>query len=121
MTQGGTIYPEMDVMVPATYRFQERLKVTHEELKPLIADGIDYIIVPGHWTKDTLKEFGERLRADHGDHAPWVILKVDSGDVYEALEQGLRPDPLDADISAPVEADVDEPGAASDDEAGSDG
>ena len=90
VTQGGTIYPEMNVMVPETYRFQERLKVTHEELKPLIADGIDYIIVPGHWTQDTLKEFGERLRADHGDHAPWLILKVDSGDVYEVLESLLH-------------------------------
>ncbi len=90
VTQGGTIYPEMDIIVPETYRFQERQQVTPEELRPLIEDGVDYLIVPGHWNSETLKEFAARLRKDHGDHAPWIILKVDSGDVYERLSSVIQ-------------------------------
>lgn len=85
VTQGGTIFPEMEVAVPETRRDPDRLKVSVEELKELLEEGIDYLIISGQWPQHQIKEFREKLQKSYGDKASWLFLKVDSGDVFERL------------------------------------
>ncbi len=65
----------------------------------------------------TTESFLEKLGLNDIDELPPLGAFVPGADVYEALEKGLRPDPLDADIGAPVDAGeepadapVDDPG-----------
>jgi segregation and condensation protein B len=53
----------------------------------------------------TTSSFLEKLGLNAIDELPALGAFVPGADVYEALEQGLRPDPLDSDIGAPVEDD----------------
>jgi segregation and condensation protein B len=62
----------------------------------------------------TTATFLEKLGLNAIDELPALGAFVPGADVYEALEQGLRPDPLDSDIGAPV--DEDEPEHVSADE-----
>jgi pyruvate kinase len=83
--QGGTIYPDMDVVVPDARHNPERLDVTAAEIKPLTDTGIDYLLVPGQWEPKRLAEFRAALAAEYADGAPWMLVKVDAGEVYERL------------------------------------
>ncbi len=87
VTQGGTIYPDMDVIIPETRRDPTRQAASAQELGELIRDGIDYLIIPGQWTAPTISEFRATLAKNHGDAAPWLIVKVDSEGVYERLSE----------------------------------
>jgi pyruvate kinase len=89
VTQGGVIYPEMDVTIPDTRRDPERFKIDVAELKGLIEEGVDYLIVSGQWTLPYLLDFRRKLAAQHGDNTPWLLVKVDSGEVYERLPELL--------------------------------
>jgi segregation and condensation protein B len=53
----------------------------------------------------TTATFLEKLGLNAVDELPALGAFVPGADVYEALEHGLRPDPLDSDIGAPVDAD----------------
>lgn len=68
----------------------------------------------------TTESFLEKLGLNDIGELPPLGAFVPGSDVYEALEQGLRPDPLDSDIGAPVDSEP----VSSDEgetEAGSDG
>lgn len=84
-TQGGTIFPEMEVAVPETRRDPDRLKVTVEELKELLEEGTDYLVISGQWSPAQIREFRDKLQKSYGDKASWLIVKVDSGEVFERL------------------------------------
>lgn len=83
---GGTIYPEMEVIVPDTRKDPERYNVDLNDLAKVIACGLDYLIVPGQWSPAKMADFRAALVARYNDRAPWLIVKVDSGDVYDSLE-----------------------------------
>ncbi|HAS12844.1 MAG TPA: SMC-Scp complex subunit ScpB [Acidimicrobiaceae bacterium] len=55
----------------------------------------------------TTPTFLEKLGLNSLDELPALGEFVPGADVYEALEHGLRPDPLDADTTAPVDDDGD--------------
>lgn len=84
--QGGTIYPDMEIVIPETRKDPERYKIDLERLAIVLDQGADYLIVPGQWSASYLKDVRESLVRRHGDRSPWLIVKVDSGDVYERLE-----------------------------------
>ena len=85
VTQGGTIWPDMDIIVPDTRRDAQRPTVTEAELRTLVAEGADFLVVPGSWPLERIRSFRAQLATDYGDKAPWLMVKVDSGDVYERL------------------------------------
>ena len=64
----------------------------------------------------TTSSFLEKLGLNAIDELPALGEFVPGADVYEALEKGLRPDPLDSDVAAPVDedGDGDDPGVAAD-------
>ncbi len=49
VTQGGTIYPEMDVVVPETRLVTDKRKVTVESIRDILVEECDYLLVPGQW------------------------------------------------------------------------
>jgi pyruvate kinase len=89
VTQGGIVYPDMEVTVPDTKRDSERKQVAAKELDDLIKEGIDYLIIPGEWPPAQVEKFRKELTAAHGDGTPWLIGKVDSAGVYERLPEVL--------------------------------
>ncbi len=89
VTQGGLIYPDMEITVPETKKDVERKKVTAKELSNLIKEGVDYLIIPGEWEPKRIQEFRKELTDAHGDGAPWLIGKIDSAGVYERLRDVL--------------------------------
>ena len=88
VTQGGDVYSEMDVVIPETRK--ERQPVTAEELKDFLHEGVDYLIVPGQWTTATIAEYRGALVHEAGDAAPWLLAKVDSGEVCERLPELIQ-------------------------------
>jgi pyruvate kinase len=84
--QGGTIYPDMEIVIPETRKDPERYNVDLAQLAPILDQGVDYLVVPGQWSASRLSDFRAALTERNGDKAPWIIVKVDSGDVYERLE-----------------------------------
>ena len=90
VVQGGKIYPGMEIAVPATRKDPERLLVSPEALSDLLKEGIDYLLINGQWQTQRIVSFRETLRKAHGDLTPWLLVKVDSDDVYERLPQLLH-------------------------------
>jgi pyruvate kinase len=88
--QGGKIYPGMEIAVPATRKDPERLLVSPEALSDLLKEGVDYLLINGQWQTQRIVSFRETLRKNHGDLTPWLLVKVDSDDVYERLPQILN-------------------------------
>src|SRR5690606_6650011 len=86
VTQGGTVSPKMDVLVPSTHKVRDAL--TAPEIIEAVGD-IDYVVISGHMPPSEIV----RMRADFedglGDAAPWLIAKVDSVEVYERLGELL--------------------------------
>lgn len=64
----------------------------------------------------TTSSFLEKLGLNAIDELPALGEFVPGADVYEALEKGLRPDPLDSDIDAPVDAEPEAEAAADESE-----
>ena len=85
VTQGGTIYPDMDVVIPETRKDPEQHKVPAEEIAEIVNEGVDYLIIPGQWTAATIADLRARLVKAHGEAAPWLLAKIDSEGVYERL------------------------------------
>lgn len=85
VTQGGTFFPDMEVAVPETRKDPDRFKVTVDELADLLKEGIDYLVISGQWTAAKIEEFRAKATKDYGDMAPWLLVKVDSGEVFETL------------------------------------
>ena len=90
VTQGGTIFPDMDVYIPETRRDAGGVVVSASELKPLIDAGVDYLIVPGQWQPAKISQFKSQLLQAHGDETPWLLVKVDSEHIVARLEDFLK-------------------------------
>src|SRR5262249_55511753 len=71
---------------PETRKDPERYNIDQKDLAPFIDKGVDYLVVPGQWSPARMTDFRNALASAYGDRAPWLIVKVDSGDVYERLE-----------------------------------
>lgn len=87
--QGGTIFPDMEIAVPATRKDPERLLVSPEALRDLLKEGLDYLVINGQWQIQRIVAFRDTLQQAYGDLTPWLLVKVDSDDVYERLPQLL--------------------------------
>lgn len=87
VSQGGTVFPEMDVFIPETRKDPDRMRVSVAELETLLRAGLDYLIVPGQWAAAEIAAFRAGLKDVCGNATPWLIVKLDSGETYERLEE----------------------------------
>lgn len=84
--QGGTIFSEMEIAVPDTWRFQAQMDLGVEELLSTLRCGVDYLVVHGQWTVERMQETSEALKKALGDEAPWLFAKIDSHETIENLD-----------------------------------
>ena len=86
VTQGGTIYPDMDVSVPETRHATDRRKITVESIRPLLAEGLDYLLIPGQWDVGKVVKFRREIQDEFGEKTPWMFLKIDAEETLSRLE-----------------------------------
>lgn len=87
--QGGTIFSEMEIAVPDTWRHKAQLDVGFENLVSTLKFGIDYLVIHGQWSQERMKEMSISLKQALGDEAPWIFVKLDSHEVIENLDKIL--------------------------------
>lgn len=90
VTQGGTVYPDAELFVPDTRKDPSHKWATPADLEKIVPLGIDFLILPGHWTTQKLREFKTELQRKYGEAAPWLLCKIDSESVYMRLEEVIH-------------------------------
>lgn len=89
VVQGGTVHSEAELFVPATRDDPSRRQVPLDEVAPLLALGVDHLLIPGQCSADNIRVLREKLVKTRGDDAPWLLLKVDTEEVYHRLDESL--------------------------------
>ena len=87
--QGGRIVSGMEVFVPKTQRSPSIFDLSFIDIKPFQNLGIDYVVLPGVASSREISLARRRLRKG-GKHCPWIIIKVDSHNIYQNLEDLLK-------------------------------
>lgn len=92
--QGGTVYPDTDMHVPATRKLPVLADYKSPELDGLLAKGFDFLVLPGVESSEEIQDFRKFVAAQSKSFgmasAPWMILRVDSVGIYEKLDQLLE-------------------------------
>ena len=87
VVQGGTIYPNADVQVPAT-RKQLKIDNIPEEAWRASADAdIDYVILPSIEDAADLEKITRRINAQ--PNAPWLLLKISTLGALKNIDELL--------------------------------
>jgi len=86
--QGGTVFPNMEIHIPET-RVRRSLDNIDDKLLQKICDlNVEYLVLPGITEAADIVKFSERVAKMTND-MPWLILRVDSMDVYRRLDDLL--------------------------------
>jgi len=86
--QGGTVFPNMDVHIPET-RLRRSLDRLDDKFLQKVCDlKVEYLVLPGITESEDIAKFSERISKMTED-APWLILRIDSLDVYRRLDDLL--------------------------------
>lgn len=86
--QGGTIFPNMEVHIPET-RLKRSLDSIDDKFLQKICDlNVEYLVLPGITESNDIVKFSERIGKMTQD-VPWLILRIDSLDVYRRLDELL--------------------------------
>jgi pyruvate kinase len=88
VVQGGSIYPRMNIHVPQTRKSPSLDYLDNIKFSQLSKLGMDYVVLPGLAEPKEIKRIKEKIKKSC-DEMPWVILKIDSKDIYENLENLL--------------------------------
>jgi pyruvate kinase len=92
--QGGTVYPDTDIHIPATRKLPVLADYKSPELDGLLAKGFDFLVLPGVESSEEIQDFRKFVAAQSKSFgmasAPWMILRVDSVGIYENLDQLLE-------------------------------
>jgi pyruvate kinase len=86
--QGGTILPSMEIHIPETRVRRSLESIEDKHLQKICDLHVEYIVLPGITDGKEIETFRERLKKMTPD-VPWLILRIDSTDVYRKLEQLL--------------------------------
>ncbi len=94
VVQGGTVYPDSDLHIPATRKPPKISDYKTSYLDDVLRRGIDFLVLPGFDSPKELQEF-RRFVASETKKAgvatpPWLILRVDSVAVYQKLDELLE-------------------------------
>ena len=86
IVQGGTLYPEADVQVPATLR-----PLTHDQIPDVFRAAsepcIDYLILPSFEDANELEKITQKINAL--PYSPWIMMKVSTVATLEKLDDLL--------------------------------
>jgi pyruvate kinase len=86
--QGGTIFPNMEIHIPET-RLKRSLDSIDDKFLQKICDlNVEYLVLPGITEANDIVKFSERIGKMTED-VPWLILRIDSMDVYRRLDELL--------------------------------
>ncbi len=92
--QGGTIYPDSDLHIPATRKTPKLSDYKTAELDELLRKSLDFLVLPGVESPEEVLEFRKFIATQTVAFglafAPWLILRVDSVAVYEKLDDLLE-------------------------------
>lgn len=87
IVQGGTIYPDADVQIPATAKPVLFDSISEEGWRAALDPSIDYLILPSFENPHELKRVIEKF-ATHSK-APWLLLKVSTKATLDRLDDLL--------------------------------
>lgn len=88
VVQGGLIYPDMEIHVPKTRQQPSFQDVSKEDLEAVCASKVDFLVVPAFERIEDLEKLHEYLKGKM-QSPPWLLVKVDTEDVYGSLAQLL--------------------------------
>ena len=83
--QGGTILPSMEIHIPETRVRRSLDSLDDKELQKICDLHVEYIVLPGIADGEEINKFRVRLQKMTQD-MPWLILRIDSMDVYRKLD-----------------------------------
>lgn len=86
--QGGTVFPNMEVHIPETRLKRSLDSIDDKFLKKICDLNVEYLVLPGITDADDIVKFSERVSKMTQD-SPWLILRIDSLDVYRRLDELL--------------------------------
>lgn len=91
VVQGGTLFPDMDLHIPATRKPPVLSEYKTPDLDVLLKKGIDFLVLPGVESTGDIVSFRKFIASScAGSPAPWLVLRVDSVLVYEHLDELLE-------------------------------
>jgi pyruvate kinase len=86
--QGGTVFPNMEVHIPETRLRRSLDSIDDKFLKKICDLNVEYLVLPGLTEADEVTKFCKRIKG-MTDDLPWLILRIDSMDVYRKLDELL--------------------------------
>ena len=86
--QGGTIFPSMDIHIPETRARRSLDSIDDIHLQKICDLHIEYVVLPGIREAKEIETFKARLTKFTKDR-PWLVLRIDSMDVYNKLDELL--------------------------------
>jgi pyruvate kinase len=94
VVQGGTVFPDSDLHIPATRKAPKIADYKTHSLDHVLKRGIDFLVLPGIESPKELQEF-RHFVANETKKAgvatpPWLVLRVDSIGVYQKLDELLE-------------------------------
>lgn len=88
VVQGGTVFPNMEVHIPETRVRRSLDSIDDKFLKKICDLNVEYLVLPGITESSDIVKFSDRIAKMTTD-VPWLILRVDSLDVYRRLDELL--------------------------------
>ena len=88
VVQGGTVFPNMEIHIPETRVRRSLDSIDDKFLKKICDLNVEYLVLPGITESSDIVKFSDRI-AKMTQDVPWLILRVDSLDVYRRLDELL--------------------------------
>ena len=87
--QGEHIPARAVIRVPSTYMDSVAADIMSPAMDEFLAHGLDFVVVPGMTSPDEILKLRNYLRQASKSQAnlPWLVVKVDSYNIYEHLPQ----------------------------------
>jgi pyruvate kinase len=86
--QGGTIFPNMEIHIPETRARRSLDSIDDKHLQKICDLHVEYVVLPGIREAKEIETFKSRITKMTKDR-PWLILRIDSMDVYNKLDELL--------------------------------
>ncbi len=86
VVQGGQVFPDSEIHIPETRAKRTLATLDKTFLQKLVDRHVDYFVLPGITDPAEIQAFRASLEKLSKD-PPWLILRVDSKNVYEKLDE----------------------------------
>ena len=86
--QGGSVFPNMEIHIPETRERRSIASIDDKLLQKICDLHVEYLVLPGITVPEEIKKLRARL-ANLTTDLPWIILRVDSMEVNNKLDELL--------------------------------